>query len=882
MGYFKAGKQKEKEIVNKETVQDILKYPFVEAKDRKVSKATCEKFGIRAALSEKDGKTVEAYYFPSYDQKGKIAGFTKQDVTKHKSEKGHWSTVGSVTIGNKLFGQDVAEEVQRKKNVIVVTEGQWDCVSSFQALVDNVKGTKYEGLEPFVVSIPMGTGNAVEALLHNESFIQKYDGLCLFFDNDHATPAELKKGILKGKEAREAVAAAFIGAGLSITTVIAEGEYKDASDYLQDGESESLAKLIQFGKQVYAAEKIVRASEIDLEELLAPQKPGFMVKCFPKLMKGLNGLRESELTLFLAPSNVGKCHGKGQEILMYDLSTKKVEDIVVGDIVMGRNGQARNVLATHSGVDTIYKVVPNKGLTYTVNGKHILCLQPNSTVKSRGMVKDEDYFISAEDFYNIPKHYKEHVLSGVFTDLKDYGNGYDSEAYILGLWLAEGSKNDTGFTLSKQDLELHEELKKYAEKYDYSLSVAPSNDRQGSTTYRVTGGFRDKLRDWGVYSEKEIPEKFFHYNWQTRMELLAGFVDGDGHVSNGCVELCLKKNKLAQDVVKLARTVGLQVRVVDKFSKCQNFDGEIYSRILLVGNTQNIPNRLSRKKVTKTPNRNPMRTGITIENIGKGEYYGFEVDGDNLYCLPDYQLTHNTTVCSILGAEIMDDFHLGMIYLEEDKRETFLRQIASKLKVNYLKFKENPLSVASREEIQAVYDDIAQNNKLAIVDHFGSMPVDGLMNKIKHLHLVEGCRFIILDHISMVVSGTETDNERKELDIVMTALASFCAANPVHVLVISHINRTNAQQFLPPKGSEGEPFWVNVTKESARGSSALEACSWNIVALEPEVMPDFSRGRVRFKILKTRFGNFLGIADVFTLDKETWQPILEEDTTQNF
>lgn len=547
MGYFKAGKQKEKEIVNKETVQDILKYPFVDAKERKVSKATCEKFGIRAALSEKDGKTVEAYYFPSYDQKGKISGFTKQDVTKHKNEKGHWSTVGSVTIGNKLFGQDVAEEVQRKKNVIVVTEGQWDCVSSFQALVDNVKGTKYEGLEPFVVSIPMGTGNAVEALLHNESFIQKYDGLCLFFDNDHATPAELKKGILKGKEAREAVAAAFIGAGMSITTVIAEGEYKDASDYLQDGESESLAKLIQFGKQVYAAEKIVRASEIDLEELLTPQKPGFMVKCFPKLMKGLNGLRESELTLFLAPSNVGK-----------------------------------------------------------------------------------------------------------------------------------------------------------------------------------------------------------------------------------------------------------------------------------------------------------------------------------------------TTVCSILGAEIMDDFHLGMIYLEEDKRETFLRQIASKLKVNYLKFKENPLSVATREDIQSVYDDIAQNNKLAIVDHFGSMPVDGLMNKIKHLHLVEGCRFIILDHISMVVSGTETDNERKELDIVMTALASFCAANPVHVLVISHINRTNAQQFLPPKGSEGEPFWVNVTKESARGSSALEACSWNIVALEPEVMPDFSRGRVRFKILKTRFGNFLGIADVFTLDKETWQPILEEETMQNF
>lgn len=115
----------------------------------------------------------------------------------------------------------------------------------------------------------------------------------------------------------------------------------------------------------------------------------------------------------------------------------------------------------------------------------------------------------------------------------------------------------------------------------------------------------------------------------------------------------------------------------------------------------------------------------------------------------------------------------------------------------------------------------------------------------------------------------------------MTALASFCAANPVHVLLISHINRTNAQQFLPPKGSEGEPFWVDNPRKRTR-SSALEACSWNIVALEPEVMPDFSRGRVRFKILKTRFGNFLGIADVFTLDKETWQPILEEETATSF
>ena len=116
----------------------------------------------------------------------------------------------------------------------------------------------------------------------------------------------------------------------------------------------------------------------------------------------------------------------------------------------------------------------------------------------------------------------------------------------------------------------------------------------------------------------------------------------------------------------------------------------------------------------------------------------------------------------------------------------------------------------------------------------------------------------------------------------MTNIASFCAVNPVHVFVVSHINRSNSQQFLPPKGKEDEPFWVNVTKESARGSSALEACSWNIIGLEPEILPNFSRGRVRLKVLKTRFGNYLGITDVFTLDKETWTPILEEQEECSF
>ena len=550
MGYWQKINERSavQKTTPKETVKEVLTYPFVEAKDRKVSKSTCERFGIRAALSEKDGKTVEAYYFPSYNQKGQVVGFMKQDITKGKEEEGHWTAVGSVSIQNKLFGQDVAESINRKRANVVVTEGQWDAVSTFQALVDSVKNTKYEGMEPQVVSIPLGTKNAVEAILHNEAFVTSFDAATWFFDDDHCTPAEAKKGILKGHEAREAVAGALIDSGLSMMTVVAQDGFKDASDYLQAGKSSELAKLVQFGKKVFSTEKIVRASEISFETVIEPQPQGVIIDCFPKLMKKINGFRMKELTLLLAPSNCGK-----------------------------------------------------------------------------------------------------------------------------------------------------------------------------------------------------------------------------------------------------------------------------------------------------------------------------------------------STVTSIFARKFMDaGYKIGMIFLEEGNKETFQRLIASDLKVNYLKFKRNPLSVATEEMIRASYEKIVNNDQLVLLDHFGSMPIDSLMAKVKHMVLVEGCKYILLDHVSAVISGNESDNERKDLDIVMTNLASFCAANEVHLVVVCHINRQDSHQFLPQKGKESEPFWVNVRKESARGSAALEQFSWNILALEPEIMPDFSRGRVRIKVLKTRFGDSLGIADVFTLDPETWEVVLDAGDGDSF
>lgn len=544
MGYWKGERElsskNEEGFVPKETVKDVLTYPFVDIPSRGIRKETCEKFGVRGFTNHKG--ELESLYFPSYNQKGKIVGYSRQDLTKDKSEKYHWTTVGSVSISNKLFGQEVAEKNNRKRTNLVYTEGQHDTLATWQAMRDNVKGTKYSELEPFVVSIPLGTANAVEATLHNSDFVHSFESLSIFFDDDYCTPAEKQKGIMKGHEAREAVAGALVGSNISMFTITTPDSYKDASDMLQDGKTDELAKLVQFGKRSYSAEKIIHASDISFEDLITPREEGIYIKCFPKLMKKIHGMRKRELVLITSPSGVGK-----------------------------------------------------------------------STI-------------------------------------------------------------------------------------------------------------------------------------------------------------C---NLIANDLMAAGDTVG-------------------------------------------------------------------------------------------------------MIFLEETVKESLQRMVAGKLKVNYNKFKNEPLACAEEDKIKQAYDDIVDNDRLVLLDHFGSMPITELMSKIKTMHLVEKCDWIILDHLSMVISGSAIDNERKELDMVMTELAAFCAANNIGIIAVSHMNRSVAADFKPEKGKEDEPFWVKVTKEAMRGSAALEQLSWIILGLEPQIMPDRTRGNVRITVLKNRPWNYLGEADEFYLDEDTWEVLLVE------
>ena len=91
------------------------------------------------------------------------------------------------------------------------------------------------------------------------------------------------------------------------------------------------------------------------------------------------------------------CHIAGTEVLMYDGSFKKVEDIQLCDILMGDDGTPRNVIELHSGIDQMYKISPEYGDIQIVNSNHILYGEYyNPLTKTY-----QEFTIKTKDFYKL-------------------------------------------------------------------------------------------------------------------------------------------------------------------------------------------------------------------------------------------------------------------------------------------------------------------------------------------------------------------------------------------------------------------------------------------------------------------------------------------------
>ena len=217
---------------------------------------------------------------------------------------------------------------------------------------------------------------------------------------------------------------------------------------------------------------------------------------------------------------------------------------------------------------------------------------------------------------------------------------------------------------STADEEIVESI--YQEAYKHGLIISNIIPKGLANTHSITTGKKggciknallDILRNNNLLNNKHIPDVYKYNSRETRLALLAGLMDTDGACSYGGFDYISVSERLADDVVYLSRSLGFAAyknpcqKTCKNSTRDKNFVGTYY-RVFISGDLSVVPVKLLRKKCApRRQVKNVLHTGITVKKIGYGDYYGFELDGDGLFLLGDFTVTHNTSFIKYLATK---------------------------------------------------------------------------------------------------------------------------------------------------------------------------------------------------------------------------------------
>jgi len=213
---------------------------------------------------------------------------------------------------------------------------------------------------------------------------------------------------------------------------------------------------------------------------------------------------------------------------------------------------------------------------------------------------------------------------------------------------------------------------------------------------------------------------------------------------------------------------------------------------------------------------------------------------------------------------------VGIVYLEEGVVRASQRIVG--LHMN--KQIHLPDAEYDQAEFDKAFDEILGPGNLVAYDHFGSLDEEVLLNRIRYMVKALDCEVIVLDHISMVVSGASLDaDERRMLDHTMTALRSLTQETGASFHVVSHLRRP------PGQGSHEEGRQVSLSH--LRGTQAIAQLSDAVVALERDGQADDAteRNTTVVRVLKNRYAGLTGVACRLLFNHETGR--LEDVTDDN-
>ena len=202
---------------------------------------------------------------------------------------------------------------------------------------------------------------------------------------------------------------------------------------------------------------------------------------------------------------------------------------------------------------------------------------------------------------------------------------------------------------------------------------------------------------------------------------------------------------------------------------------------------------------------------------------------------------------------------VGLMFLEESVKKTGLSLMS--LAVDTPLHLPDTSSVSDQQRRQA-FDSTLGTGRVFLFDHFGSTSIGNIINRVRYLAKGLNCKYIFLDHLSIIVSAQENNDERKAIDEIMTKLRMLVQETNIALIIVSHLKRPS---------DKGHEEGAATSLAQLRGSASIAQLSDMVIGLERNGQADdpIVRNTTQLRVLKNRYSGTTGPAGCLLYNKIT-------------
>jgi len=220
--------------------------------------------------------------------------------------------------------------------------------------------------------------------------------------------------------------------------------------------------------------------------------------------------------------------------------------------------------------------------------------------------------------------------------------------------------------------------------------------------------------------------------------------------------------------------------------------------------------------------------------------------------------------------------NIGVLCMEENTKNTAFNIMS--VEANARLYIREVRDQYTNEQLREWQGKTVDSGRFFAFDHFGSISNDEILDRVRYMAKALDCKWVFLDHLSILVSGNEEfGDERKSIDVLMTKLRSLVEETGIALLLVSHLRR--------PSGDRGHEDGKEVSLSHLRGSASIAHLSDSVIALErnQQADDDTEANTTTIRILKNRYTGETGVACHLFYDKETGRmsqidnPFMEND-----